>query len=122
MKNERVDGMDVLQVREAALRVIDEIRNGSGPQLLEIMTYRYRGHSMGDPERYRKAAEVHKWQEEDPIGIYRKYLLAQGIADEAGLDQQDDSALNEVTDAVEFAESSPEPGPEELFQNIYVEE
>ncbi len=86
------------------------------------MTYRYRGHSMGDPERYRKADEVHKWQEEDPIGIYRKYLLTNNIAAEAELNEQDDSALNEVNDAVEFAESSPEPGPEELFQNIYVEE
>lgn len=122
MKNERIDGMDVMKVRDTSLRVIEEIRNGSGPQLIEIMTYRYRGHSMGDPERYRKAAEVHKWQEEDPIGIYRKYLLTNHIAEEAELNEQDDSALNVVNDAVEFAESSPEPGPEELFQNIYVEE
>jgi pyruvate dehydrogenase E1 component alpha subunit len=122
MKSERVEGMDVLKVRETALRVIEEIRNGSGPQLLEIMTYRYRGHSMGDPERYRQASEVHKWQEEDPIGIFRKYLLANQIATEAELNQQDDAGLAEVNDAVEFAEASPEPGPEELFQHIYVEE
>lgn len=122
MKNERVDGMNIMEVREAAARIIEEIRAGSGPQLLEIMTYRFRGHSMGDPERYRKADEVHKWQEEDPIGIYRKYLVEGGIASDAELDQQDTDALAEVVDAVEFAEASPEPGPEELYQHIYVEE
>jgi pyruvate dehydrogenase E1 component alpha subunit len=122
MKNERVDGMNIMAVYEAAARIIEEIREGSGPQMLEIMTYRFRGHSMGDPERYRKADEVHKWQEEDPIGIYRKYLVAGEIATDAELDQQDTDSLAEVVDAVEFAESSPEPGPEELYQHIYVEE
>ena len=122
MKSERVDGMDVLAVRAASERIIEEIRNGSGPQLLEIMTYRFRGHSMGDPERYRKADEVHKWQEEDPIGIYRKQLVAKGIASDADLDTQDEEALAEVQDAIQFAETSPEPGPEELFQHIYVED
>ncbi len=122
MKSERADGMDVLAVRAASERIIEEIRNGSGPQLLEIMTYRFRGHSMGDPERYRKADEVHKWQEEDPIGIYRKQLVAKGIASDAELDTQDEEALAEVQDAIQFAETSPEPGPEELFQHIYVED
>jgi pyruvate dehydrogenase E1 component alpha subunit len=122
MKNERVDGMNIMAVHEASARVIEEIRAGSGPQMLEIMTYRFRGHSMGDPERYRKADEVHKWQEEDPIGIYRKYLVEGGITSDAELDQQDTDALAEVADAVEFAEASPEPGPEELYQHIYVEE
>jgi pyruvate dehydrogenase E1 component alpha subunit len=122
MKNERIEGMDVMKVREASTRILEEIRNGSGPQMLEIMTYRYRGHSMGDPERYRKASEVHKWQEEDPIGVYRKYLVSSQIASEEELNHEDDAALAEINDAVEFAEASPEPGPEELFQNIYVEE
>jgi pyruvate dehydrogenase E1 component alpha subunit len=122
MKNERVDGMDVMQVRAAAGRIIEEIRSGSGPQMLEIMTYRFRGHSMGDPERYRKHDEVVKWEEEDPIGIYRKYLVEKGIAAAAELDDQEENAMAEVQDAVEFAEASPEPGPEELYQHIYVEE
>ena len=64
MPNDRVDGMDLMAVRKAAGEMIEEIRSGSGPQFLEIMTYRFRGHSMGDPERYRKPEEVHKWQEE----------------------------------------------------------
>jgi len=77
---------------------------------------------MGDPERYRQADEVHRWQEEDPIGVFRKYLTSHEIATDAELDEQDEQALAEVEDAVQFGESSPEPGPEELFQNIYVEE
>jgi len=77
---------------------------------------------MGDPERYRKPEEIHKWQESDPIGIFRRYLLKEEIATQAELDEQDDLAETEVTEAVEFAESSPEPAPEELFANIYVEE
>jgi len=122
MKSERADGMNVMEVRAAAQRIIGEIREGSGPQLLEIMTYRFRGHSMGDPERYRKHDEVVKWEEEDPIGIYRKYLIKNKIATAAELDKQDKDGLAEVVDAVEFAEASPEPGPEELYQHIYTEE
>ena len=77
---------------------------------------------MGDPERYRKPEEIHKWQESDPIGIYRRYLVKNEIASEAELDEQDDLAEAEVTEAVQFAESSPEPAPEDLYRDIYVEE
>ena len=122
IKTQRTDGMDVVSVQKEAERLFDEIRNGSGPQLLEAITYRFRGHSMGDPERYRKQEEVHKWQENDPSGIYRKDLVEKGIANEEELDQADDVAMQEALAAVEFAESSPEPGPEELFRHIYVEE
>jgi pyruvate dehydrogenase E1 component alpha subunit len=122
MRAEQVDGMDIMAVRRVAGEMIAEIRAGSGPQLLEVLTYRFRGHSMGDPERYRQASEVHQWQENDPIGIYRKYLVDNNIATTAELDEQDDLAEAEVTDAVAFAESSPEPAPEELFKHIYVEE
>ena len=122
MKGVRINGMDLMEVRETAEKMMAEIRAGSGPQFLEIMTYRFRGHSMGDPERYRKADEVHQWQENDPIGIHRKYLLDHQIATEEELNQQDDLAEKEVQEAVEFAESSPEPAAEELFKHIYVEE
>jgi pyruvate dehydrogenase E1 component alpha subunit len=86
------------------------------------MTYRFRGHSMGDPERYRKQEEVKKWEENDPIGIYRSYLISNKIADDAELDKVDEEAKNIVDEAVRFAESSPEPAAEELFRHIYVEE
>lgn len=118
--NYEVDGMDLMKVREISLKLLGEIRAGSGPQFLEIHTYRFRGHSMGDPERYRKSEEVKKWQENDPIGIYRKYLVENKIASEHDLDGQDDLCEEIVRDAVEFAETSPDPAPEELYANIYV--
>ncbi|MEW6178502.1 MAG: pyruvate dehydrogenase (acetyl-transferring) E1 component subunit alpha [Chloroflexota bacterium] len=121
MKSEVVDGMDVMKVREVAARLYDEIRNGSGPQFLEVITYRFRGHSMGDPERYRSADEVKTWLENDPIGIYHRYLLDNQIASEEELQEQIRLAEEEVNDAVEFAEASPEPAAEELFKHIYVE-
>ncbi len=119
--NERVEGMNVLEVRDAAAKALDYCRSGKGPFFLEITTYRYRGHSMGDPERYRKAEEVKKWQETDPIGIYHHYLTSNTIALEAELDALEAKVADEVQAAVAFAESSPEPGPEALFENVYVE-
>jgi pyruvate dehydrogenase E1 component alpha subunit len=121
MKNRQANGMDIMEVRKVAEEMIAEIRSGTGPQLLEIITYRFRGHSMGDPERYRKQEEVHKYQENDPIGIFRKYLIDNEITSEAELDEQDDLAIATIQKAVEFAENSPEPAPEELFKHIYVE-
>jgi len=120
--NERVDGMDVLAVRETALRVLERVRGGEGPYFLEVVTYRYRGHSMGDPERYRTSEEVQKWKENDPIGIYHRHLLAEGIATEAELDAIEAEVEAEVEDAVRFAESSPEPAPEALFADVYADE
>lgn len=122
MKSAQIDGMDLMKVREKSLEIIEEIRNGSGPQFLEIMTYRFRGHSMGDPERYRQQDEVRKWQLNDPIGIYRQFLESGSIASDAELDKIDTKAKAIVDEAVRFAEASPEPGPEELFRHIYVEE
>jgi pyruvate dehydrogenase E1 component alpha subunit len=121
IKNDYVNGMDVMKVREKSLEMIEEIRAGSGPQFLEIITYRFRGHSMGDPERYREQDEVGKWRENDPIGMYRKYLLDEKIATEAELDEQEKSAEEVVLESVRFAESSPEPADEELFANIYAD-
>ncbi len=121
IKNEVVDGMDVLAVREASEKMLAEIRAGGGPRFLEIETYRFRGHSMGDPERYRKADEVHRYQESDPIGQFRKRLIDQGIASAEEITHLEDEVEEEVRDAVEFAEASPEPAPEDLYANVYVE-
>jgi pyruvate dehydrogenase E1 component alpha subunit len=122
MANGHTDGMDLMAVRQAAEEALDFVRSGKGPYFLEIFTYRYRGHSMGDPERYRKQEEVKKWQEEDPIGIYRCYLVEHDITSEEELDDLEKKVEREVQEAIEFAESSPEPAPETLFENIYVEE
>jgi pyruvate dehydrogenase E1 component alpha subunit len=121
MPNCSIDGMDLMKVREVALEKMEFIRNGGGPFFLEILTYRFRGHSMGDPERYRKPEEIKKWQENDPIGIYRRYLVENEIATEDELNDQDVRAEDEVREAVEFAENSPEPEPEALFEDIYAE-
>ncbi len=121
MPNDQIDGMDLMNVREKVSKVMDQIRKEGGPYLLEIMTYRYRGHSMGDPERYREKDEVKKWEDEDPIGVFRKYLIDEKIATDAELDEQDQEAEAIVEEAVNFAESSPNPAPDTLFDNIYVE-
>jgi pyruvate dehydrogenase E1 component alpha subunit len=121
MKNGQADGNDVLKVYEAAQQAIDYVRKESQPYLLEVITYRYRGHSMGDPERYRKQEEVKKWQESDPIGIFNKYLLDNKISTRKGLDEIEARVEEEVNKAIEFAESSPEPTMEDLFKDIYTE-
>ena len=121
MKSAQVDGMDILKVYDAACEAIDYVRKESQPYLLEYITYRYRGHSMGDPERYRKAEEVKQWQENDPIGIFNKYLLEKKIAARKGLDEIEASVEDEVNKAIAFAESSPEPAMEDLFRDVYAE-
>jgi pyruvate dehydrogenase E1 component alpha subunit len=121
MKNGQVDGMDVMKVYDAAVEAINFVRTEGQPYLLEIDTYRFRGHSMGDPERYRKAEEVKQWQENDPIGIFNKYLLDKKTTTRKGLDEIEARVEDEVQKAVEFAESSPEPTMDDLFKDIYVE-
>ncbi|HAV78475.1 MAG TPA: pyruvate dehydrogenase (acetyl-transferring) E1 component subunit alpha [Anaerolineae bacterium] len=121
MKNGQVNGMNVIDVYDASKKAIEYVRNESQPYFLEIDTYRFRGHSMGDPERYRKAEEVKQWQENDPIGIFNKYLLDKKSATSKILDEIEARVEEEVVKAVEFAEASPEPAMEELFTDIYVD-
>jgi pyruvate dehydrogenase E1 component alpha subunit len=121
MKHGQVDGMDVMKVYNAAKEAIEFVRSNSQPYLLEVITYRYRGHSMGDPERYRKPEEVKKWQENDPIGIFHKHLLEKNTVGAKMLDEIDAKVEEEVNQAIEFAEKSPEPAMEDLFKNVYVE-
>jgi pyruvate dehydrogenase E1 component alpha subunit len=120
--NSRVDGMDVIKVHQAAQKAIETVRSNKTPYFLEIDTYRFRGHSMGDPERYRTSEEVKCWQnEEDPIGIYHKYLVDNKIASPAELDGLGNNVEQEVEAAVQFAESSPEPLAEDLYKYLYVQ-
>ena len=113
--------MDVMNVYENAKKAIEKVRSGEGPYLLEIVTYRFMGHSMGDPERYREKQEIEKWKEDDPIGIFRKQLISKKTASGKALDEIEERALQDVEKAVEFAEASPEPAPEALWENVYVE-
>lgn len=117
----RVEGMDVMQVYEAANEAIEYARK-EGPFFLEVLTYRFQGHSMGDPERYRTKEEVGKWQENDPIGIFRNYLLENKVANEKSLNAEEFSVEEEVQEAVEFAEASPGPEWQDLIDTIYVDE
>jgi pyruvate dehydrogenase E1 component alpha subunit len=120
MPNERVDGMNVIEVYETTQKVLPKVREG-GPYLLEVMTYRYRGHSMGDPERYRETDEVEKWRKDDPIGIFREHLLSKEGFEETVLDEEELRAEKLIQEAVQFAESSPDPAPETLFDYLYVD-
>lgn len=116
-----VNGMNVLEVYEATQAALSDIRAGKGPQFLEMITYRFEGHSMGDPLRYRTKDEVEKWRQDDPIGVLEHYLLNNKLADKDDLEGIDDKVEQEMNVAVQFAESSPFPAPEELFSDIYVE-
>lgn len=121
MPSARADGMDVLAVRQAAETALEQVRS-QGPFFLEVATYRFRGHSMGDPERYRAGEEVRRWQEDDPIGRFRQHLLGTRVAAEKDLDALEAEAQAEIGEAIRFAEESPEPAPESLFADVYVEE
>jgi len=116
----QVDGMELLQVREAAEKALAHVRSGEGPYFLEAKTYRYRGHSMGDPERYRKREEVAERQTDDPIVNFKRVLLERGVP-EAELDARAAAAEATIAEAVQFAEASPFPAPEELWSDVYVD-
>lgn len=118
----QVNGMDVLAVRAAAQKAIKHARSGKGPMILEMKTYRYRGHSMSDPAKYRTREEVQKTREEsDPIDMVKGRLLAEGWFDEAGLKAIDKEIKTVISDAVEFAQNSPEPDPGELYTDVLLE-
>lgn len=122
MEGKQVDGMDVTAVYEATAEALQAIRDGKGPQFLEMLTYRFEGHSMGDPLRYRTKDEVEKWREDDPIGILERQLLNNDVATREELEDLDKGVEQEMEEAVRFAEESPFPAYEELFTDIYVED
>jgi pyruvate dehydrogenase E1 component alpha subunit len=116
-----LDGADVFAIREQFEMAADYVRSGEGSYMMEIITYRFRGHSMGDPERYRPPEEVEKKKAEaDPITRLGSYLTKKKLATKKELDALAESANQEVLDAVEFAKESPFPAPEELYNNVYV--
>ena len=122
LPGEQVDGMDVIQVYEAANRAFAHARSGKGPSLLEVKTYRFRGHSMTDPAYYRSRDEEHEWRtSRDPIGFFEKKLLDLNLATQAQLDENDARATEIAEDAAEFAENSPYPEPEELYTDVMVD-
>ncbi len=118
----QVDGMDVIAVRAAGEEAVAHCRAGKGPYILEMMTYRYRGHSMSDPAKYRTREEVSKVrQERDPIERLRASLIEQKVAEDAALKEIDKEIKTIVSDAAEFAQTSPEPDPSELYTDVLLE-
>ena len=119
LASESVDGMDVLKMREATRRAIKRAREESLPTLLEARTYRYMGHSMSDPGKYRTRAEIEKYQERDPIKVFTKTLKDNGILSDSEIAEIEAQVKEEVERAVRFADESPLPEPKELYTDIY---
>jgi pyruvate dehydrogenase E1 component alpha subunit len=117
---ERVDGMDVIAVREAVAEGIRLAREERRPTLLEAFTYRYRGHSAADPEVYRQREEVEEWQRKDPIEAFAKRCVEAGVLGEREVQETREKAEREVKEAVEFADGSPEPPLDTLYESLYV--
>jgi pyruvate dehydrogenase E1 component alpha subunit len=115
-----VDGMDVLAVREATQKAVDHVRAGNGPYFLEAITYRYRGHSMGDQRAYRTGDEIKEWQTKDPIGKFEPIMLKAGIK-QAEIEAIYKEAAQVIADAVQFADESPFPTTEDIWTDIYAD-
>ncbi|CAI8304329.1 MAG: Acetoin:2,6-dichlorophenolindophenol oxidoreductase subunit alpha [Flavobacteriia bacterium] len=116
-----VEGMDPVAVYEGVSKAVDRARKGEGPSLLEINTYRYKGHSMSDAQHYRTKDEVAEYQKIDPITTCKEVILSKGYATENELASIDQRVKERVSECVQFAEESPFPKAEELYQNVYTQ-
>jgi pyruvate dehydrogenase E1 component alpha subunit len=116
----RCDGMDVLDTHAVVAEAVERVREERRPLLVEAVTYRFRGHSMADPEEYRTKEEVAHWRERDPIPAFGARLEQEGVIDADERERIDREAIERVDAAVEFAESSPFPQPESLYDDVYV--
>jgi pyruvate dehydrogenase E1 component alpha subunit len=117
----KVDGMDVIAVKEAADKAVAHCRSGAGPYLMEVQTYRYRGHSMSDPGKYRTREEIEKMRTERDCIERARHMLLDGGATEAQLKEIEDKVRARVQEAADFAQKSPEPDPTELWTDVLVE-
>jgi pyruvate dehydrogenase E1 component alpha subunit len=117
----QVNGMDVLAVREAGLEAVEFVRAGNGPVLLEMKTYRYRGHSMSDPAKYRTKEEVETYKESrDPIDNFKRRLIEEGLLTEETVKEIEKDVKAIVNESAEFAQASPEPPESELYTDVLV--
>lgn len=120
MASEQVDGMDILAVREAVARAVAKTKEEGQPTFIEAVTYRFRGHSVIDPARYRTPEEVQYWMSRDPIEAFQKRLAEAGLMTETDMSEAEAAVAKAVDEAVAFAESSPDPDPAELYKYVYV--
>ena len=115
----QVDGMDLLAVREAVIEALKKIRSGSGPVFLEAMTYRFRGHSVADPSAYRDSSEVDDWRLKDPIERFKAVTLEEGLVAREEFELIDGEVAATIDEAMRFAEASPDPDIDSLYDNLY---
>ncbi|EFJ48288.1 hypothetical protein VOLCADRAFT_104783 [Volvox carteri f. nagariensis] len=116
-----VDGMDVLKVRQVAQEAVERARRGEGPTLIEAETYRFRGHSLADPDELRSKDEKAKYLARDPIPQLKKYMLEHGLATEADIKALEDKVAEVVEDCVKFADESPKPERGQLLENVFAD-
>ncbi|NNF02773.1 MAG: pyruvate dehydrogenase (acetyl-transferring) E1 component subunit alpha, partial [Bacteroidia bacterium] len=122
MPSEQVDGMEVEEVHAAMSKAAKHVRDGNGPYLLEMRTYRYKGHSMSDPAKYRTKDEVESYKEQDPIKDVRRTIVEKSYAGEKELKAIEDKIKKEIDDCVKFAEESPYPDVSELYKDVYTQQ
>ena len=122
MPSAPVDGMDVVAVHNAMDEAVARARKGDGPTFLEMRTYRYKGHSMSDPAKYRTKEELEEYKGRDPLITVKAAILKNKYADEKWFEAEEAAVKQTVEEAVKFAEESPYPEPEELFRDVYVQE
>ena len=116
----KCDGMDVVDTHRAIAEAIERARSERQPVLVEAVTYRFRGHSMADPEEYRTKEQVEEWRKRDPINVFARRLVEEGVIEEGDEERMDKEVIGAVDEAVAFADRSPFPAPESLYDNIYV--
>jgi pyruvate dehydrogenase E1 component alpha subunit len=116
----RCDGMDVVDTYETVAEALRTVREERRPTLVEAVTYRFRGHSMADPEEYRTKEQVEEWRRRDPIEVFGSRLVEAGVIDDDQREEFDREVIEEVDRAVEFADASPFPSPESLYDDVYV--
>jgi pyruvate dehydrogenase E1 component alpha subunit len=120
MPSTKIDGMDVLTVRDSAREAIDKIRKNNGPILIEAMTYRFRGHSMADPSVYRENEEVQQWQKEkDPIELFKQYCISNDLLNESDFKSVDNEVKEIIQECLNFADNSPLPDMSVAMDKIY---
>ena len=120
IKGSIVDGMNVFKVIDAAQKAGDYVRSEKGPYILEVQTYRYRGHSMSDPAKYRSKKELDKYKSNDPLEIAAKEILKRKIVTQKGLENINKKIIQEIKDAASYALESPYPTDKDLFTNVYI--
>lgn len=120
MPSRQVNGMSVYEVHAAVSDAVEHIRAGKGPVFLEILTYRYRGHSMSDPAKYRTKEELEKYKDQDPIMLLQHDLVTKKVLNEQQIEEIDTKIKATVQESVDFSENSPWPDPEEIYRDVYV--